>query len=221
MGDMGFGGDFAVMRRAMVDSQLRTSDVTDPDVVRALATVPREQFVPESRRATAYIDRAIPLSEGRALNPPLALGRMLVALAPRRDDRALVVGAGTGYAAAVLAELAGHVTALEQDEDLIGLARAALQGDGRITLIAGPLAAGAPDAGPFDIILVDGAVEELPAALTAQLAEGGRLATALGERGVTRIALGRKQGGAFGLTTLADSEAAVLPGFERPRGFSF
>lgn len=212
--------DFRAMRRAMVESQLRATNVNDPAVLAAMAEVPRERFVPEERRATAYIDRPIPLTPGRALAPPAALGLMLVRLAPVPNDRALIIGAGPGYSAAVLNRLVRQLVAVEEDAGLADVARERLAGS-EVALIEGPLTAGAPDNAPFDCILIDGAVEEVPDAIVDQLAPNGRLACALLKDGVTRIALGRRHGGAFGLSTFVDGEVPMLPGFERPRGFRF
>jgi protein-L-isoaspartate(D-aspartate) O-methyltransferase len=162
----------------------------------------------------------VPLANGRALNPPMALGRLLTEARLQGDERALVVGAGTGYAAAVLARLVASVTALEEDKALAATARDALADTG-VTLVAGPLDKGWAKAAPYDFILVDGAVEYLPPAIVAQAAEGARIGLALLDRGVTRLAMGRVVGGAFGLATFADAAVAILPGFEKPRGFIF
>lgn len=212
--------DFCTMRRAMVEAQLRPMNVNDPAVLAAMAEVPRERFVPEGCRATCYIDRPIPLVPGRALAPPVALGLMLVALAPLPTSRALVIGTGPGYSAAVLDRLVREVTAVEENEALLAVAREQLAG-GDISLVEAPLAAGYPGRAPYDLILIDGAVGQVPDAIVAQLAPDGRLACALLEHGLTRIALGRRQAGAFGLFPFVDCEVPMLPGFERPRGFSF
>ena len=211
---------FEPMRRAMVASQLRTTGVNDPRVIAAMGEVERERFVPAERAALAYADATVPLADGRALNPPMALGRLLTEAQLRGDERALVIGAGTGYAAAVLARLAGPVTALEEDATLLAAAREALAGS-KVTLAEGPLAAGWAAGAPYDFILIDGAVEHLPQAIVDQAADGARIGLALLDRGVTRLAIGRVAGGAFGLSTFADAAVAILPGFERPRGFSF
>lgn len=211
---------FEPMRRAMVASQLRTTGVNDPRVIAAMGEVARERFVPAERAALAYADALVPLADGRALSPPMALGQMLTAAELEGDERALVIGAGSGYAAAVLARLTGSVIALEQDSTLAATAREALAGTG-VTVVEGPLEAGWADGGPYDFILVDGAVEYLPEAIVGQAAEGGRIALALLDRGVTRLSIGRVVHGAFGLRTLSDSAAAILPGFEQPRNFVF
>jgi len=207
---------YSSMRSAMVDSQLRTSDVTDPAVIAAMASVPRESFLPDERKAMAYIDRAVQLSGGRALNPPLATGRLLTEAAVKAGHKVLLIGAATGYAAVLLQKMGAIVTAVEEDSLLAAKAAAA-----GVQITSAQLAAGAPSEGPYDIIVIDGAVEELPAALVGQLAEGGRLVTGLVERGVTRLCSGRKSGSAFGLASLADMEMVVLPGFAKPEGFVF
>jgi len=208
--------DFSLARRAMVDSQLRPEAVTDRGVLAAMATVERERFVPESARALAYFDRPLRLSDDRAMMPPAALGRLLSELAPRGGERALVVGSGTGYAAALLKAIGLDVVGLESDETLAKSAREA-----GIDTVVGDLAAGWAKGAPYDIILLDGAVEEVPATLCKQLVPGGRLAGAIVDRGVTRLVVGRVAGGSLGLRSLADADVAVLPGFSRPRAFTF
>ena len=211
---------FEPMRRAMVASQLRTTGVNDPRVVAAMGEVPRERFVPEERRALAYADALVPLGDGRALNPPMALGRMLTEARLKGDERALVIGAATGYSAALLARLAGSVVALEEDAALLAFAKTALKGTGA-EIVKGPLAKGWPKGAPYDFILIDGAVEHVPRAIVEQAADGGRISLGLVDDGVTRLAIGRVVAGAFGMNVYADAAAAILPGFERPRVFSF
>jgi protein-L-isoaspartate(D-aspartate) O-methyltransferase len=211
---------FEPMRRAMVASQLRTTGVNDPRVVAAMGEIARERFVPAERSALAYADAMVPLADGRALNPPMALGRLLTEAQLQGHERALVIGAGTGYAAAVLARLVGSVTAVEEDAALAAMARDALAGTG-VTLVEGPLAEGWPAGAPYDFILIDGAVEYLPQPIVDQAADGARIGLALLDRGVTRLAMGRVVAGAFGLSTFADAAVAILPGFEKPRGFTF
>jgi protein-L-isoaspartate(D-aspartate) O-methyltransferase len=212
--------NFEQMRRAMVASQLRTTGVNDPRVVAAMSAVPRERFVPAERCALAYADALVPLGNGRALNPPMALGRMLTEARLRGDERALVIGAATGYSAAVLARLTASVTALEEDPELAGFARNALEGTA-VSVVEGPLTKGHAAGGPYDFILIDGAVEFVPEAIVAQIADGGEFALALIDEGVTRLSVGRVVAGAFGTSAVSDAAAAILPGFEKPRGFSF
>jgi protein-L-isoaspartate(D-aspartate) O-methyltransferase len=150
----------------------------------------------------------------------MALGRLLTEAAPRAGERALAVGVATGYAAAVLARLVGEVVAVEEDEELAAAARANLEGSGA-TLIEGPSAEGWKARAPYDLILIDGAVESVPNALVAQLKESGRLASAIVESGVTRLAIGRRAGEGFAMAAFADAAAAILPGFAKPRAFKF
>lgn len=211
----------AAARHAMVASQLRTSGVNDPRVVEAMAQVPREAFLPEALRAIAYRDRALPLGGGRAANPPLATGLLLTEGRAGPEDKVLLIGAGGGYAAAVLAKLAARIVAVEFDPDLAALAREALADAGNVTIVEGPLADGAPGDGPFDLLVVDGAVETLPKALVEQVRVGGRIVAGIVDRGVTRLAAGVRTEGGHGLVDFADIECAVLPGFEKPAGFVF
>lgn len=213
--------NFETMRRAMVANQLRTTAVSDPRVVTAMTAVERERFVPADRAALAYVDTAVPLGGGRALNPPMATGRLLTEAVVDADDHVLVVGAATGYAATLLARLAKSVVALESDAALAGQARANLDGLANVSLVEGPLAGGCADRAPFDLILVDGAVEAIPQALIDQLADGGRIACGIVEQSVLRLVVGRKAGGGFGLVAFADVDTVMLPGFEQPKSFHF
>ena len=210
----------ADMRSAMIDSQLRTNDVIDPAVVGAMAAVPREAHVPAHLASVAYMDRAIALGHGRALNAPLVTGRMLVAAAIRPGQRVLLIGSATGYAAALLVRLGAEVHAVEEQAELMASAQAAIT-DANIHWIAGPLSAGAPAAAPFDRMIIDGAIEVLPDALTAQLADGGRLVAARRVGAVTRLVHGVKAGGTVPLRSFADMDVAPLPGFAAPAGFRF
>jgi protein-L-isoaspartate(D-aspartate) O-methyltransferase len=212
--------DFNHMRQAMVASQLRTTAVNDARVIAAMGAVPRERFVPQESAAIAYIDRAIPLGAGRALNPPMTTGRLLTEAHPKAEDSALVIGGATGYAAALLAELVASVVSLEEDTALLAVARQA-PASTRVSIVEGPLAAGWKKKAPYDLILIDGAVEVVPQAIIDQLADGGRLAAAIVDRGVARLSLGKRSGKGFGLVAFADAEAVPLPGFAQPKSFSF
>jgi len=215
------GQDFDQLRRAMVSNQLRTNKVTDAAVLAAMSAVPRERFVTEGQGALAYRDTIVPLGEGRGLNPPIATGRLLDAAAPQPGEHVLVVGAGTGYTAALLAAMGCTVTALEESEDLAARAQAALQGTAGVTLVQGPLAAGWAAKAPYTLVYVDGAVEQLPDAIVGQVAEGGRLVGAIIERSVIRLIVGRRAGGAFASHAFADVETASLPGFAPAPAFMF
>ncbi len=213
--------NFETMRRAMVANQLRTTAVNDQRVVAAMTAVERERFVPADRAALAYLDAALPLGEGRALNLPMATGRLLTEASVRQDDRVLLIGAATGYAAALLARLAKSVVALESDSALAAQARANLADAANVEVVEGPLAAGWPSAAPFDLIVVDGAVEAVPQALIDQLVDGGRIACGIAAGSVLRLAIGRKGGAGFGLSAFADADIIALPGFEQPKPFRF
>ncbi|HEX8533191.1 MAG TPA: protein-L-isoaspartate O-methyltransferase [Allosphingosinicella sp.] len=212
--------NFEHMRRAMVASTLRTTGVNNPRVLAAIGAVPRERFVPAERVAAAYADTLVPLGNGRELNSPMALGRMLSEVSPQEGERALVVGAATGYAAAVMARLVGSVVATEEDPALIEVARHALSGTG-VKLVKTPLALGYEGDAPYDLILIDGAVESVPQPIIDQLVDGGRLATAILDQGVSRVSIGRRVGESFGVAPMTDVATAILPGFSKPRAFSF
>ncbi len=208
--------DFAAARRAMIESQLRPIGVTDVAVLEAMDAAPREQFVPTTQRALAYSDRSIALGGGRFLTAPAVLGQLLTQMAPQAGERALVVGAATGYSAKVLAHLGCEVIAVESSPELAARAR-----ELGVPTVEGVLENGHKAGAPYNLILIDGAVEHLPEAIVAQLADGGRLGTALADRGVTRLIVGQKIGGAFGHLSIADTSVATLPGFARPRSFEF
>jgi protein-L-isoaspartate(D-aspartate) O-methyltransferase len=208
--------DFAAARLAMVESQLRPQGVTDRAVLAAMGSLPRERFVPDHARPFAYGDRAVPLGGGRFFSAPAVLGELLTQMMPEPGQRALVIGAGTGYSAAVLQAIGLEVTAVESDPDLAARGR-----ELGIDVIEGPLEAGHRKGAAYDQILIDGAVEYIPDALVDQLADGGRLGAALIDRGITRLIIGRKSGGAFGYLSIGDAGAPVLPGFTRPRAFTF
>lgn len=203
-------------RRAMIDSQLRPSGVNDPAILAAFDRTAREVHVPAERRSSAYVDRPVPLGNGRVLAPALTHGLMLTEAAPTPADRALLIGGGSGYLAALLAPLVGSLCVVERDAKLAATAPARPG-----TWTTSPLEQGAKAGAPYTLIVIDGAIEQLPAALAVQLADDGRVVTGLVERGVTRLAVGRKAAGAVGFLTLAEADFAPLAGFARPRQWSF
>lgn len=200
----------------MVDTQLRPQGASYRPVVEAMAAVPREQFVAAEARPIAYIDRTVPIGGGRLMSPPAVLGLLLTEMTPLAGERALVVGCGTGYSAAVLKEIGVQVIGLECSPELARLAR----GNG-IDVVEGPLEQGWKKGAPFHLILIDGAIEHIPESIIAQLTDHGRLGTALIDRGICRLAVGRRAGKGFGLHTTADAGAAALPGFSSPPAFTF
>jgi protein-L-isoaspartate(D-aspartate) O-methyltransferase len=208
--------DFSAAREAMVESQLRPQGVVDRRVLDAMGEVARERFVPERSKSFAYVDRAVSLGSGRYLNAPAFLGQLLTQMMPVPGERALVVGAATGYSAAVLRAIGLEVTAVEAEPELARTAR-----DLGVDTVEAPLAAGHKKGAPYDQILIDGAVEFIPDELIEQLADGGRLGAALIDRGITRLIVGRKSSGAFGFLSIGDAGVPALPGFMRPKAFTF
>lgn len=205
----------------MIVSQLRTTGVNDSQILDAIRAVPREIFVEEDRKAVAYADRGTPLGNGRTLMPPEVFGKLLESALPRKGERALVIGGASGYAAAVLAGLGLDVTLLESDPLLVVRAKALVGGQARV--VEGDLQAGTKKGAPFDIILIDGAVEEIPPVVIKLLGDGGRLVTVrIDSLGLGRAVLGIRSGESFGLKDFADATSVErLPGFARPRAFQF
>jgi protein-L-isoaspartate(D-aspartate) O-methyltransferase len=219
--------DYAAARRSMVESQLRTNRVSDPLLVAAMAAVPREAFLPDTRRSLAYRDEALPLAPGRFLMEPLAFARLAQAAEIRETDVVLDVGAGTGYGAAVAARLANAVVALECDKTLAAEATRILTDlhADTVAVVEGALEAGYPKQGPYDVILLEGAVVAIPETLQAQLAEGGRLVAIVqdkaGPSGVGRGTLVTRLGGGFARRDLFDLGAPYLPGMAPKPAFAF
>lgn len=208
--------DYAAARESMVDTQLRPEGVNFPPVVEAMAAVAREDFVTPEAKPLAYIDRTVPMGAGRLMNGPVVLGKLLTEMTPLAGERALVVGCGSGYSAAVLLQVGLNVIGLESSSELASRAR-----ENGVDVVEGPLEDGWKKGTPYDLILIDGAVEHIPDALVAQLTDNGRLGTALIDKGITRLVVGRRAGDGFGLHSMADSGAAALPGFSKPRTFIF
>lgn len=211
----------AAMRHAMVASQLRTTGVDDARVVTAMATIAREPFLPPPSRGLAYRDTAIPLGRGRYQNTPMATARLLTEAEIVPEDRVLLIGAATGYTAALIATLGARVVAVEEDAGLAATARDMLADTAAVEVVEAPLATGYAAGTPYDVLFVDGAVEELPPELIAQLRIGGRIATGVSDHGVFRLASGRRTEGGSGLLVFADADCVPLPGFSRPAAFRF
>ncbi len=216
--------DFAAARWNMVESQLRTNRVTDLRVLDAFENVPRELFVPEPLRGIAYIDEDVALGGGRFVMEPRVLARLLQAAQPGPEDMALDLGCGSGYATAILSRLVATVVALEDDAALAEAANRtldALEIDNAV-VVEGRLAAGYPKQAPYNIILLGGAVAEIPASIADQLAEDGRLVTVVSAGpGLGRATLMRRDGGVISSRVLYDASLPVLPGFEAEPGFVF
>lgn len=207
--------DFAAMRAAMVASQLRTSDVNDPAVIAAMATVPREDFVSSARKDTAYTDRPVPLGDRQYLNPPLATGRLLNAAEISPGDAVLLIGDVTGYSATLLDQMGAQIIVVSDSARPLKLAKS-------IDWVKSAPAKGHAKKAPYAAIIVDGAIPEFPAELVKQLADGGHVAFGLDDRGVTRLCAGRKAGGVIGFSRLGDLEMVRVAGVaDKPVEFTF
>ena len=216
--------DFAVARRNMVECQLRTNKVTDERLLSAMSELPREAFVPSSKNTLAYIDEDIEVAKGRYLMEPMALARLMQAVQIGEKESVLVIGAATGYMSAVAGKLGGPVFSLESDKELATDAGKALTEYAldNVIVVEGDLKDGYPKEAPFDVILFQGAVEEVPASIFDQLSEGGRLGVIVGAAGqVGRATLYWKQHAVVSDRVLFDANIKNLPGFEKPKGFEF
>lgn len=218
--------DFARARRIMVDCQIRTFDVTDRAVLAAFGEVPRELFMPPGREDLAYVDRNVVVPdaggepEPRYLLAPMVLARLVQALAIEQGSRVLDVASGSGYASAILSRLGADVVSLDRANARAGGPPSHL-GPGQVAIRSGPIGAGAPQDGPFDAILINGAIETRPDTLLAQLADGGRLACLRTEGRTCRALLYVRSGDAVGFRALFDATAPTLAEFRPAREFAF
>src|SRR5215831_10506242 len=221
--------DYQTARRAMVDGQVRTNDVTHLGIIAAMSEIPREVFVPESRAVFAYLDRDVAIADATAREParylmkPVVLARLIQAADPGPQDKVLVIGAGTGYATAVISRLAASVVALEENQSLFQKARLVLAslGSDNVTVVDGPLADGAPAAGPYDVILIDGGVETMPDPLCRQLSVHGRLVAVVQSGPLGKAKLFQAVEGKCSGRELFDANAPVLLGFSLAPTFVF
>jgi len=217
--------DFALARRNMVEGQLRHNRVNSAALLAAIGELPRERFLPEGLRSVAYADDDVPLGNGRFLMEPMVLARLIQTLQPQPDDKVLVVASGRGYGAALLSRLVKSVVAVESDAGLASSAEHTIKGLGIVNIhqTAAKLDAGAPGEAPYDAILIEGAVREIPRAILDQLAEGGRLTTVIAAPasvlGVAQLVM--KEGGMTSGRPLFDAGTPALPGFAPPPRFTF
>ncbi len=221
--------DFALARENMVESQIRTNDVTDRRILNAMKEVPREVFVPVSRRGVAYMDDEIPLDgagaggKGRSLMAPRVFAKLVQIADIWAGNLVLDVGCGTGYSTAVLARLADAVVGLEADKTLAEQTAKALAslGTDNAAIVTGPLEAGYASEGPYDVIFLNGAAAEIPKALFDQLGDGGRLVAIISQSGFGKAHVFKKIGGNISRRASFDASAPLLPGFEPKPVFTF
>lgn len=215
--------DFEAARIKMVEHQIRTTDVTSHSVLRAFLSVAREAFVPEKAKPLAYLDADIELSPGRYLMEASPLAKLLQAAEITKDDKALEIGTGSGYVAALLSRLAGSVTALESDPALAELAAGNLKSLDcqNVDVVTGELTKGHAPNAPYTLIFVNGAVEEVPSALLDQLTEGGRLVAVVGYGNAAQAKILLKEHGAISESSRFNLSVKPLPGFGKIREFVF
>ncbi len=217
--------DYTAARRHMIDSQIRPNRVSDRNVVGAFAEVAREEFVPADLRGIAYVDEDIAIGDGRYLMEPMVLARLLQEAGPRPQDDSLAIGCGTGYSVAILARLCSTVVGIESNAELVEVANANLMrlGIDNAAVVAGNLTAGCPEQGPYDLILFDGAVAEVPRPILDQLTPDGRLVAVIddGSAPIGRATLFLNSDGAIARRPLFDAAIKTLPGYEKVPGFVF
>lgn len=215
--------DFARARHLMVESQVRTNDVTDPRILHAMRALPRERFVPPAQRTLAYADLELEVAPGRTLLRPRDLSKLIQALAPQAHERGLELGGATGYGAAVLAACCKDVHALDPDANLSFAAQAALESAGvtNVKAVSTDTKAGWADAAPYDVILLNGAAEVVPEAWKAQLAPGGRLGVIVREGAAGHARIYTRSGDAVAFRIAFDAAPPVSPGLERAPAFQF
>ncbi|MGC9370311.1 MAG: protein-L-isoaspartate O-methyltransferase family protein [Paracoccaceae bacterium] len=214
--------DYVARRRTMVDTQVRPSDVTKFPIIEAMLSVPREVYVPAPKREAAYAGNNLDLGGGRVMLEPRTLAKMLDALAIQPDELVLDLGCGLGYSTAVIARLAEAVIGVEEDAEMAAEAQATLSQEGvdNAAVIEGPLAEGAAKHGPYDVIVLQGAVEHMPQAVLDQVKEGGRIAALFMEGALGACRVGYKIDGEINWRFAFNAGAPVLPGFERQRAFT-
>ena len=216
--------DLSAARLHMVEGQVRTNDVTNKRITETMGRLERERFVPAAQQALAYAEVCVEVKPGRFLLDPRSFGKLLQLAEVRETDRVLDVACATGYSSAVLATMSADVVALEEDEELAKFAAPALKSCeklGRLYGIVEPHRKGAPERGPFDLIFVNGAVEEIPTAWVEQLKEGGRMVVILKDGPVGKANFCVRKGGALSRRVAFDATVPVLPGFERVKSFVF
>lgn len=215
--------DYAAARQHMINSQIRTNDVTDPVILASFRKIPRESFVPAGQRALAYSDVHIKTDEGRYLIRPRDFSKMIDAADIKNTDIVLDIACGRGYSTAVLAGLCDTVVGLEDDEDRVSQASDLLMKVDitNAAVVKGDLKSGAREHGPFDVIMMSGSVNEVPKTWLDQLANGGRLVAVVQNGPVGRVCVYTRSGDAIGERVVFDASVPALPGFERAPEFVF
>lgn len=215
--------DYAAARANMIESQVRPNGITDRRIITAMEAIAREDFVPDSRKAVAYVDEDVLLGQAdgaagpRYLIEAMAFARMLQQAAVKPSEKVLVVGAASGYGAAVIAALAARIVALESDAGLVAQARMNLQHVANVRIVEGDLEAGVRADAPFDVIVLEGRVANVPQALLDQLADGGRLIGVIGETEMAKACVYTSTGGTIATRDMFDASVAALPGFVKKR----
>jgi len=214
--------DYATRRTMMVDTQVRPSDVTKFPIIDAMLKVERENYVPEGQRDAAYADREVVLAPGRVVSEPRTFAKMLDVLNIQPDELVLNLGCGLGYSAAILARLSDAVVAVEELDGMADEAQSMLSvaGADNAAIMEGPLSEGAAKHGPYDVILIEGGVAQIPSVIADQLAEGGRIGAIFMEGALGTMRIGQKIDGAIDWRDMFNATAPVLPGFEADAGFT-
>lgn len=215
--------DFSAARTAMVDCQVRPSDVTKFPIIEALLAVPRETYVPAAKKSVAYVGEHIALSADRVLLDARTFAKMLDSVNIRPTDLVLDLGCGMGYSSAVIARLAVAVVAIEEDPDLARIATETLSDMSvdNVLVDHAKLSEGNAKHGPYDVVITEGAIEELPAAIAGQIKDGGRIVTIVQQEDLSQCRIGYKSGGNITWRYAFDASAPVLSGFERQEEFAF
>lgn len=214
--------DYSARRTTMVDTQVRPSDVTKFPIIDAMLSVPRERFVPAALREAAYIGENLELAPGRVILEPRTLAKLLDALDIQPTETVLDIGCGLGYSTAVLAKMAEFVVAVEDDAAIAEEAQTTLSETGvdNAAVMTGPLAKGSAKSGPYDVIILQGAVEEVPAAILSQLSEGGRIGCLMAEGALGVVRIGHRRNGQINWRFAFNANAPVLPGFAKKPAFA-
>lgn len=208
--------NFAAARENMIESQVRPNGITDRRILSAMQKLERETFVPDACKSVAYMDEDVPLGvKGRYLIEAMAFARLVQLAEVKPGDKVLCVGAGTGYGAAVLSEMAASVVAVESAPSLCEVARERLSACSNVKLVEGSLASGCASEAPFNVILIEGRVEDVPSELVEQLADGGRLVAVVGETELAKACVQTATPKGLTVRQAFDASIAALPGFEK------